>query len=277
MALKEARAAFARRDWQVAYDGFAAAEHLEPEDLTAHAECAHWIGRGAEVVDLYQAAHRAHLEAGEHRRAGYAAFMVSIHLRLRGDGAPADGWLARAARVLADQPEGAEHGYPLYLETARLMGVDLDEAVASAQRMQDLGRRFDDETLVALGVFFEGRARIKRAEVREGLALLDEAMTAALSDTLEPMWTGAIYCGLLDACHELVDLRRAREWTEATRRWCEPLPVASLYPGICRVHSAEMLQQRGEWAAGGGRGARRVRRHGRDRRVRRGRRLLRGR
>ncbi|MDP1793069.1 MAG: LuxR C-terminal-related transcriptional regulator, partial [Acidimicrobiales bacterium] len=80
-------------------------------------------------------------------------------------------------------------------------------------------------------------------------ALLDEAMVAALSDQLKPMWTGAIYCGLLDACHELSDLQRATEWTQATTKWCSPLPVASLYPGICRVHRAELLQVRGEWEA----------------------------
>jgi DNA-binding winged helix-turn-helix (wHTH) protein/DNA-binding CsgD family transcriptional regulator len=245
----DARAAFARRDWQAAYDGFLAVEaDLTPADLDALAECAHWVGRGEEVVERYQAAYRAHLDAGDAHRAGYSAFMVSLHLRLLGEAAPADGWLARAQRVLADEPEGSAHGYPLYLETARLMGVDLDDAVASARRMQDLGQRFGDETLLALGVFFEGRARIKQAKAQEGLALLDEAMAAALSDTLQPMWTGAIYCGLLDACHELVDLRRAHEWTEATQRWCDPLPAASLYPGICRVHTAEMLQLQGEWA-----------------------------
>ena len=30
-------------------------------------------------------------------------------------------------------------------------------------------------------------------------------------------------------------------------RWCSPLPVASLYPGICRVHQAGMLQLQGAW------------------------------
>ena len=50
------------------------------------------------------------------------------------------------------------------------------------------------------------------------------------------------------ACQELVDLRRAHEWTVATRRWCAPLPLTSLYPGICRVHWAEVLQLRGSWA-----------------------------
>ena len=97
------------------------------------------------------------------------------------------------------------------------------------------------------GIFFEGRVLVKQARVPKGSSLLDEAMLAALSDRLQPMWTGAIYCGLLDACHELVDLRRAHEWTAATSRWCSPLPVASLYPGICRVHQAGMLQLQGAW------------------------------
>ena len=242
-----AHEAFTRREWQVAYDGLKACAELGADDLDALGECAHWLGLADEVIEAYTEAYRLHVDAGTPRRAALSAFMLAIYTRLRGQGAQADGWLARAQRLLAEEPEGAEHGYPLYLETARLMGSDLDAAVASAHRMQDLGRRFSDDTLVALGVFFEGRARIKQARVRDGLALLDEAMLAALSDKLKPMWTGAIYCGLLDACHELADVRRAEEWTEATSKWCSPLPVASLYPGICRVHRAEILHHRGAW------------------------------
>jgi len=246
-ARARARDAFERRDWQSAYDGFRACEELAADDHDALAECAHWLGLADEVINSYDEAYRLHLGAGSVGQGALSAFMLAIYLRLRGDGAQADGWLARAQRLLASESECAQHGYPLYLEIARLMGTDPGAAAESARRMQDLGRRFDDETLVALGVFFEGRALVKQARVREGLALLDEAMLAALSDKLKPMWTGAIYCGLLDACHELVDLRRAREWTDATRRWCSPLPVASLYPGICRVHWAEILQVRGAW------------------------------
>ena len=242
-----AHEAFRRRQWQAAYDAFRACAVLAADDYDALGESAHWLGRADEVIECYTEAYRLHVEEAAGRRAAISAFMLAIYLRLRGEGAQADGWIARAQRLLAEEAEGAEHGYPLYLETARLMGSDLEAAVASARRMQDLGRRFGDDTLAALGVFFEGRARVKQARVVEGLALLDEAMLAALSDKLKPMWTGAIYCGLLDACHELVDLARAREWTEATRRWCSPLPVASLYPGICRVHSAEMLAVAGAW------------------------------
>jgi DNA-binding NarL/FixJ family response regulator len=239
--------AFARRDWQEAYDALRAADGLTAAQIDLLAETAHWVGRPDEAVEAYQQAYELHLAEGNVRRAALSAFMTAVFLRLRGESAPADGWQSRAMRLLADEAEGAEHGYPLYLETAALMGRDLEAAGASARRMQDLGRRFGDETLVALGIFFEGRVLVKQARVPEGLSLLDEAMVAALSDRLQPMWTGAIYCGLLDACHELVDLRRAHEWTAATSRWCAPLPVASLYPGICRVHQAGMLQLQGAW------------------------------
>jgi DNA-binding CsgD family transcriptional regulator len=246
-ALTGAREAFGRRDWQAAYEQFRACEDLGPDDHDSLAESAHWLGRPDETIDSHMEAYRLHLEAGAPRRAALSAFMLAIYLRLRGDGAQADGWLARAQRLLATEADCAEHGYPLYLLTAQLMGSDLEAAFESAKRMQDLGRRFADDTLVALGVFYEGRVLVKQARVHEGLALLDEAMLAALSDNLKPMWTGAIYCGLIGACNELVDPRRAREWTEATRRWCDPLPVASLYPGICRVHWAEILHTRGAW------------------------------
>jgi ATP/maltotriose-dependent transcriptional regulator MalT len=252
--LEAARTAFAARDWQAAYDGFAAARdaagatELDGDDLDALAEAAHWLGRPDEAIASHELAYKHHLDHDAAPKAAVSAFMLAIYLRLKGEGAQADGWLARSLRLLDAEPEeGPEHGYPLYLETARLLGSDLAAAEQSARRMQDLGRRFRDDTLVALGQFYEGRARIKQARVAEGLALLDEAMLAALSDNLKPMWTGAIYCGLLGACNELVDLRRAREWTEATRRWCDPLPLASLYPGICRVHWAEVLDVRGEW------------------------------
>lgn len=246
-ARDSAREAFRGRQWQAAWDAFEACDDLDGDDLDMRAETAHWLGRASDVITSYTDAYRAHVQDGAPRRAALSAFMLAVYQRIRGESAQADAWLARAQRLLAEEDESAEHGYPLYLRTAALMGSDLDAALESARSMQELGRRFDDPTLVALGVFFEGRALIKQARVKEGIALLDEAMLAVLSDELKPMWTGAIYCGLLDACHELVDLRRAREWTEATRRWCEPLPVASLYPGICRVHTAELLHQRGAW------------------------------
>ncbi|KAA1428751.1 LuxR family transcriptional regulator [Nocardioides antri] len=247
MTREQAARAAGRRDWQAAYDLYAALGRRTADDTERLAESAWWLGRMDEAIRLYADAYRQHLAAGNDRGAARSSLLLAISNRLVGEAAQSEGWLGRCSRLLEAVPEGVEHGYALYLRIAALMGSDLDAAVESARRMQDLGRRFADPTLACLGVYYEGRARIKQARVREGLALLDEAMVAALSDQLAPLWAGAIYCGLMDACHELRDLRRAFEWTEATRRWCEPLPLTSLYPGICRVHRAQVLQTRGEW------------------------------
>ena len=145
-------------DWQAAYVAFRALDTLDAADHDALAETAHWLGRADEVLSESMEAYRLHLAADEPGAAALSAFMLAVYLRLRGEHAQADGWMARAHRLLATAPEGAEHGYPLYLEIAALMAVDLDAAVTLAQRMQELGRRFDDDTLVALGTYFEGRA-----------------------------------------------------------------------------------------------------------------------
>jgi DNA-binding CsgD family transcriptional regulator len=243
----QAKAAAARREWQAAYQAYLGIAERTGEDTEGLAEAAWWLGRMSESISHYTEAFRAHCSSDDLRGAARTSFLLAICTRLVGESAPGLGWMGRCQRVLESLPEGPEHGYPLYLRIAELMDTDLEAAVSSAQRMQDLGRRYADPTLLALGVYFEGRARVKQARVRDGLALLDEAMVAALSDELGPLWTGAIYCGLMDACNELRDIRRAFEWTEATRRWCEPLPLTSLYPGICRVHRAQVLQVRGAW------------------------------
>lgn len=246
-ALTDADRLRRQRDWPAAYDAYRALGDRTGEAVEGIAEAAWWLGRMDEAISAYTEAYRLHLEDERHAAAARTAVLLSIHTRLVGEAVQSAGWDSRAQRILADLPECSVHGYPLYLGTAALTGSDLEAADASAKRMQDLGRRHDDPTLVALGVFFEGRIRIKQARVAEGLALLDEAMLAALSDELGPLWTGAIYCGMMDACNELRDLRRASEWTEATSRWSAPLPIASVYPGICRVHRAQVLQSRGSW------------------------------
>src|SRR2546430_815852 len=72
-------------------------------------------------------------------------------------------------------------------------------------------------------------------------------MLAALSDDLAPDWAGNIYCQLMRVCYELSDIRRAAEWTQATARWCESLPAAGPFMGVCRVHRAQVFQAQGDW------------------------------
>jgi DNA-binding NarL/FixJ family response regulator len=141
-----------------------------------------------------------------------------------------------------------EHGYLLYLELEGALGGDPDAVVAMAGRVRDIGRRHDDANLAAAGDLFEGRALVKQGRMAEGMALLDETMLAVLSGELDPEWAGNIYCHLMAAFHELADVRRAAEWTEATSRWLAGLPPAVLFTGICRVHRSQVMARKGAWA-----------------------------
>jgi hypothetical protein len=77
-----------------------------------------------------------------------AATLLAVHTTGRGDVAVGSGWQSHAQRLLRDQPEGAEHGYPAYFEVfAAIARGDLDGALAAARRMQESGRRFADPNL----------------------------------------------------------------------------------------------------------------------------------
>jgi hypothetical protein len=108
-------------------------------------------------------------------------------------------------------------------------------------------RLLQDANLSAVGTMFEGRALVRRGQMREGMALLDEASMAVLSDELIPDWAGNIYCHLMAAFHELADIRGAADWVDATQRWLDTLPAAVLFTGICRVHRSQVLQMTGAW------------------------------
>ncbi|MDN3356335.1 helix-turn-helix transcriptional regulator [Actinomadura sp. DC4] len=249
--LEAARSAFGRRAWTDARDGFIRArarDTLTADDHQALAESAWWIGDIDASLEAFAEAYRMYRREARRRSAAMSAMYLAVHHTERGDGAIGSGWMSRAHRLLRDEAECAEHGYPLYFEisSAMVRGCN-DEAITHARRMQDLGRRFGDPNLLAVGTLGEGRALVKQGRAGEGLPLLDEAMLTALSDDLHPLWTGAVYCNLMDACHEMFDLRRAAEWTRAASRWCDSLSEAVMYRGICRVHRAQVLRLQGAW------------------------------
>ena len=251
-ALDAARDAYRRHDWAAARDGFGAARvagELAAADLDALADAAWWLGDFDQASAVLEEAYRRHLDEGRPGPAAMAAIGVAVNHLLRGDGVVGSGWVGRAQRLLRDQPEHTEHGYLLYLELeGALGGGEAGAVVATAGRVREIGRRHADPNLVAGGDLFEGRALVKQGRMAEGMALLDEAMLAVLSGELDPGWAGNIYCHLMAAFHELADVRRAAEWTEATSRWVAGLPPAVLFTGICRVHRSQVLERRGDWA-----------------------------
>lgn len=251
--LERARGAYGDRDWVVARERFRAAAEggtLAGDDLYALANCSWWLGELEVALPALERAYRRYLQEGTPRTAALVALDIGYTCMIRGDEAQGSGWLSRAVRLLENEEPCAERGYIVYVayEDARER-ADIDGALERAREVLEAGRRFGDPTLVALGVLAEGRLLIDQGEVERGMALLDEAMVAATSDELDPGWAGNIYCNLMLACWQLADWRRAGEWTEVTARWCEAMPGAGPFMGICRVHRAQVLQARGEWRA----------------------------
>jgi ATP/maltotriose-dependent transcriptional regulator MalT len=92
-----------------------------------------------------------------------------------------------------------------------------------------------------------GRVRIFRGDVVSGIRLLDEAMVSVLAGETSPIVVGDGFCTAIDACHDVVDVRRGQAWTAAFGRWCDAHPGLVAFAGVCQVHRAEFLQLRGAW------------------------------
>jgi ATP/maltotriose-dependent transcriptional regulator MalT len=250
-ALETAQRAFAVDDWPTAFASFQAvgeAAGLSADQRYALAESAWWLGEIDVALDAWRRAHDDYLALGDYARAAMSAMFLACHSMERGDAAAGSGWMHRTRRLLDDAPECAAHGYPLYFQIfAEMVAGDLDAALSTAVEVGEIGRRYDDPNLVAISLVGTGRALLKRGSVADGMAVLDDAMLAAVAGRLHPVWAGAVYCHLMDACHELDDVRRAAEWTLAASRWCEVVPDTGVYRGICRVHRAQVLQIKGAW------------------------------
>ena len=204
-----------------------------------------WLGRLDECIDAREAAYLLFDDLGDHQRAGRCAVSLWEHHLMRIHPAVAGAWLRRARRALGDDTECVDYGALLLREAETADGGgDLDGALATARAVTDLARRLRSADLEAEALQTIGRVLIDQGDALEGMGHLDEAMLFAVEGRLSPYSTGKVYCSLIGACEQVGDLERAAEWTDATMRWAERHPFA-IFPGICRVHLALVLKNRG--------------------------------
>jgi DNA-binding NarL/FixJ family response regulator len=225
-------------------------KQLQSSDLEQQAKTAFLSGKAQEGSDLLSRAHQQYMTQGKVRDAARCAFWLGFTALINDDKAQANGWLARAERLLADQPNCVEKGY-LLLPAGYLavQSGDPATAVATFNRIAEIGRIFEDRDLMTLGLQGQGRALIRAGEVRQGVTLLDEAMIAVTAGEVSPLVAGSVYCSVLDACGEMFDIRRAKEWTSALEEWCASQPSTVSYRGHCRLRRAEILELHGAWSA----------------------------
>jgi len=245
--LELARQALARHAWREALEQLTAADAsqgLSAEDLESLAAAARYVGRIEECLAASERAYTAYLDAGNRRRAGFVALGLARDFLGRRNPSVGKAWLGRAERLLEAETESAEYGYLTRMRGATAR--DPDEALAYAQRTYEIGSRFGNADLMALGLQDRGRILITKGQVAEGMALLDEATLPAVSGELDPLMTAIIYCNTIETCKELADYRRAGDWTDAAERWREREGIAG-FTGVCRVYRAEIMRRRGAW------------------------------
>jgi class 3 adenylate cyclase len=247
--LEEGRAALADKGWRQAYEILAdldRRERLDAADLEGLADAAWWSGRMDESIEARTRAYAARLDEGDQRAAALSGIHLARDHELKRSGLQG-AWLARAERLLAAEEEGAEHGF---LERIRsrlaLASGDFDSAIAHAEKTVEIGSRFGERNLLALGLHDKGSALVRKGDAETGLALIEEATVAAVSGELSPYATGIIYCGVIAASRDVADLARAGNWTEAAQRWCDRQAISG-FPGVCRVSQAEVMRLRGSW------------------------------
>jgi DNA-binding CsgD family transcriptional regulator/tetratricopeptide (TPR) repeat protein len=250
--LARGREAYSSSAWRAAYESLSGAEQavpLAPEDLELLATSAYMLGREDEWLQILERACQRHSEAGAVLRAARCAFWIGTQLAIRGDMGPATGWLGRAQRLVErDGSECVEQAYMLLpVAIQHEAAGDYDGAAATAATAVEAGERFGDKDLFALAAHLQGTILVTDGHVREGLGLLDEAMVAVTAGEVSPIVSGIVYCGVILACEQIYEVRRAQEWTAALTRWCEQQPDLLAFTGRCLVHRAQLMQLHGDW------------------------------
>jgi class 3 adenylate cyclase len=250
--LEAGRDAGDRHAWSEAYELLAeadAAGPIPPQDLERLASAAWWLGRLDDCISARERAFAAYMDANEQRRAAMVALALAKDHYFKGASSIGTGWVNRAERLLGDEAECVEQGYLERLKSviAHEGAGDYERALDHARRALELATRFGDRDLQAIALHDQGRALVALGQVDEGMALMDEATVPAVSGELAPLTTGVVYCNIITACTELADYRRAGDWTEAAKRWCDRQAIAG-FPGMCRVHRASIMLTKGAWA-----------------------------
>lgn len=250
--LESARDAMARHAWEEARELFLEAEKtspLAPADLEQLGDAGWWTGHPDERTDALERAYAAYVEASERTAAAGVALQLFDSAMQRLSAPVAVGWLKRAERMLEGEPPSQVHAIQALFRAFRtLVQGDFDAGFAQAEQALALARQHNDRDVEALALNLMGSALVKKGDVARGLALVDESTTAAVGGELNAWTTANVYCGTMGICRDLSDWQRAGEWTEEADREMRRQRISG-FPGVCRVHRAEVKRLRGDWPA----------------------------
>ena len=249
--LELGREAMDRHAWAEAIDVFVAADGdagLVAGDLERLGTAAWWSGQPDQATDALERAFTAFAESGQSSDAARVALVLAYQGFRRKAGSVAGGWLARAARLLESEPDSPSNArIAVFHALGALMAGQLTQGIELADRAMALAQKHHDPDANYMAMSFKGMGLVFAGDLEAGLTLIDEAAAAASSGQLELRTASDIYCNTIAACRNVGDYKRAGQWAEEGERWMRRQAVGG-YPGICRVHRAELMRLRGLWS-----------------------------
>jgi LuxR family transcriptional regulator, maltose regulon positive regulatory protein len=237
--------------WQAARAGFAEAVAAEPtpEAFEGLSWAAWWLDEPGTVFEARERAYRLYKDADDVAGAArMATWLACDELDFHGAVRVANGWLARAHRLLDPREPGPEHGWLAFFDgyMAHAAGQP-SKAAELGRRAADLGRRLAVPDLEMLGLALEGAALVTSGRVEEGMRCLDEATAAALQGEAEIPISGAwACCFLVSACAAVRDYERAFEWCDRIAEFAERYGSRYML-AFCRAEYGAVHVWRGRW------------------------------
>lgn len=245
--IETARKGLLEQRWSDAATAFAmldVAGSLAAEDIEGWSFALQCLGTPSEAIPLLARCASSYASAGNNYGAAHCSITLSaIHLE-RGETAIARGWLARARDLSQTASGSAAEGEVLWM-ASRLAGTDgePERAVELAGAAYAFGRDNADSRIEALGLMYRGFYRLSMGDIRGGLEDQDHAAALALSQDVDPITGGVLYCNILWACRTFGDWSRAQEWTLGYRNFCSGHQME--FSGSCQLHRAECLGVQG--------------------------------
>jgi class 3 adenylate cyclase len=250
-SLEVGRDAASRRAWPEAVKALTeadGAEGLSPDDLELLGNASWWAGRPDDATEAMERAFAGYEAAGRAEDAARVAIYMAYQASRAMAFAVAGGWAAQANRLLEAFPDSPLHAWEGVFAAAGDMDQGrIESGLEHADRTMAMARDLGNNEALYIAMAFKGMGDVIAGRWKEGMALLDEASATAMSGNLELRAASDILCITIGACRNLGDLERAAQWADASERWMRRNGAGG-YPGICRVHRAELKMLHGRWS-----------------------------
>jgi DNA-binding CsgD family transcriptional regulator len=235
--------------WSAARARFEAAMAVEEslDALDGLGQALWWLGEVGRAIELRERAYAELRRRGDARAAARLALWLSTEYAGHyGNTAAANGWLARAQRLVETLPRCPEQGWVIFRKGKRR--TDAAATEEDARAVIAIARETGDRDLEVAGINLLGRALLGLGRADEGFAHIDESMAAALGGEVGSLAVVAeTCCSTIVACERTLELARATQWCQVTDDFARRhgyLPVLA----FCRITYATVLIATGRWA-----------------------------